>query len=281
MTIKHSTRKATHRRASGAKGVSRDKSNSTSTLTLNRKRQTTRRVPNSSARVFDQTDMESGNGFMTYVWGPGFWMTLHTISLNYPVNPTPDQKKQYKAFFDSIGHVLPCGKCRENLVRNKKETHYGTRVFRSRKTLSRWVYDLHNHVNAMLGKKIYDTSYEDMCQMYENFRARCGLADSSTGSSLTSSHLQPSPMMPRAHDLQKLPATGTSRVSGQKCQRLLSNASKADLKVKEAGCTIPVHTGVKSKCVLRIIPKTDEEETMLVDSRCLCERLCKSNAQMK
>ena len=36
------------------------------------------------------------------VWGPGAWLFLHTISLNYPTNPTYEDKENYKTFFTSL-----------------------------------------------------------------------------------------------------------------------------------------------------------------------------------
>ena len=43
-------------------------------------------------------DFESGDGMLTTVWGPSMWHTLHTISFNYPVNPSTSVKKKYKRF---------------------------------------------------------------------------------------------------------------------------------------------------------------------------------------
>jgi len=43
---------------------------------------------------------------------------LHTISFNYPVNPTKEQKKQYMDYVLSLQNVLPCGACRKNLKTN-------------------------------------------------------------------------------------------------------------------------------------------------------------------
>ena len=33
------------------------------------------------------------NCMMTYIWGPPLWHFLHTMSFNYPVNPTKHDKK--------------------------------------------------------------------------------------------------------------------------------------------------------------------------------------------
>ena len=51
-------------------------------------------------RVFSKKDYYSGDGFLTTVWGPAAWHLLHTISFNYPVEPTSEQKKQYRDFID-------------------------------------------------------------------------------------------------------------------------------------------------------------------------------------
>lgn len=42
----------------------------------------------------------------------------------------------------------------------------------NRAAFSRYIYDLHETVNTMLGKKS-GLSYEDVRDRYENFRARC------------------------------------------------------------------------------------------------------------
>ena len=41
-----------------------------------------------SKRVFKKNDFYSGDGMVTKIWGPVAWTLLHTISFNYPVNPT-------------------------------------------------------------------------------------------------------------------------------------------------------------------------------------------------
>jgi hypothetical protein len=127
-----------------------------------------------SARgAFSEEDYSSRDGMLTSVWGPSTWHMLHTISFNYPAEPTPVQKRQYMSFIKSLEHVLPCGACRKNLRNNFKKLPLTMRAMRSRATFSRYVYDLHEHVNTMLGKKS-GLSYEDVRERYEHFRARCG-----------------------------------------------------------------------------------------------------------
>ena len=65
-------------------------------------------------RNFTRKDYNSGEGMLTSVWGPSLWHTLHTISFNYPVEPTKQQKQHYKLFFSNLEWILPCGYCRKN-----------------------------------------------------------------------------------------------------------------------------------------------------------------------
>lgn len=112
----------------------------------------------------------SGNGFITSVWGPGMWHFLHTMSFNYPVNPTSKQKKEYRDYILSIQHVLPCKHCRENFPKNLEAVPLTAYALRNRNTFSRWMYRFHSHVNAMLKKKTPYT-YEEIRDTYEKFRA--------------------------------------------------------------------------------------------------------------
>ena len=48
--------------------------------------------------TFNNNDYNSKDGMLTSVWGPSLWHSLHTISFNYPTNPTPEQKKRYLSF---------------------------------------------------------------------------------------------------------------------------------------------------------------------------------------
>ena len=127
-------------------------------------------------RVFKSKDMKSGDGMLTTVWGPSLWHYLHTMSFNYPVEPTAQHKKQYREFVQSLVHVLPCKYCRMNLVKNFKALPLKYSDMESRDTFSRYMYKLHEHINTMLGKKS-NLTYCDVRERYEHFRARCTLND--------------------------------------------------------------------------------------------------------
>ena len=121
---------------------------------------------------FNKEHFNSGDGMLTSIWGPSMWHSLHTISFNYPTNPSNEQKKNYLDFFMSLKHVLPCKYCRINYVKNIKSVPLNMSTMKNRYTVSKWLYELHEEINRLLGKKS-NLSYEDIQKRYENFRARC------------------------------------------------------------------------------------------------------------
>ena len=123
-------------------------------------------------RTFTRKDYMSGDGMLTNVWGPAAWHLLHTISFNYPINPTEENKKQYKEFVESLKNVLPCKYCRMNLENNLKARPIKPCHMKNRDTFSRYIYNLHEIINKMLGKTS-GLSYCDVRERYEHFRSRC------------------------------------------------------------------------------------------------------------
>jgi len=123
-------------------------------------------------RVFKKGDFYSGDGFLTSVWGPAIWHSLHTISFNYPVNPSIEEKKHYRDYVLSLQNVLPCGACRKNLKTNLQHLPLTMNDMKSRDTFSKYIYNLHEVVNRMLKKKS-NLTYCDVRERYEHFRARC------------------------------------------------------------------------------------------------------------
>jgi hypothetical protein len=122
--------------------------------------------------VFTKKDYKSGDGMLTSVWGPPMWHYLHTMSFNYPVNPTPENKKHYRDFIINLQYVLPCKYCRINLTNNFKKKPLQMCHMENRDTFSRYIYDLHEIVNKMLHKKSH-LSYCEVRERYEHFRSRC------------------------------------------------------------------------------------------------------------
>ena len=129
-------------------------------------------VQRTRKRVFSKNDFYSGDGFLTTIWGPTQWHMLHTISFNYPVNPTSEQKYQYRNYILSLQNVLPCGACRKNLKMNFKHLPLTMKHMKNRETFSKYIYNLHELVNKMLDKKS-NLTYCDVRERYEHFRSRC------------------------------------------------------------------------------------------------------------
>ena len=189
--------------------------------------------------VYSTKDYESNDGMLVTVWGPSAWHLLHTISFNYPVHPTEDEKRHYMDFILSFQNVLPCGKCRKNLVKNFKKLPLTMKEMESRNTFSKYVYDLHEAVNKMLHKKS-NLSYKQVQERYEHFRARC--------------------VKGKKNRTKK-------RVRFSKSVSILDENMK-----KEKGCIVPLY-GEKSKCVLQIVPQDTDCETFQIDDKCIKKRL--------
>ena len=123
-------------------------------------------------RTFTKNDYKSGDGMLVSVWGPAMWHYLHTMSFNYPVKPTIQDKKHYKDFVINLQYVLPCKYCRINLTNNFKKKPLQMCHMASRDTFSRYIYELHETVNKMLHKNS-NLSFCDVRERYEHFRSRC------------------------------------------------------------------------------------------------------------
>lgn len=92
------------------------------------------------------------------VWGPKMWFMIHTIAKTYPCNPSNEKKVATRDFFESLEHVLPCKMCRTN-YRDYIRAH--PPALSSKRSLTRWTWNLHDSVNQRLGKKSipYDDVY--------------------------------------------------------------------------------------------------------------------------
>ena len=209
--------------------------------------------------VFEKKDYDSSDGMLTYVWGPSLWHFLHTMSFNYPVTPSCEDKLQYMKFIKSLKVTLPCRYCRENLSRNLKETGFSIKDMRNRETFSKYMYNLHNHINEMLGKT-NSLTYGEVRERYENFRSRCkNKKDKKVKKTLTNKKI-------------KNNLTKKLSISNKKCLK--------KEKELENGCVTPIQ-GIKSKCILRIVPKNSKKATFIMDPKCKAKRLTLKNNSNK
>ena len=192
-------------------------------------------------KVYSKSDFSSGDGMLTTVWGPSIWHFLHTMSFNYPVKPTDDDKKHYREFIKSLQYILPCGHCRKNLKNNFKSFPLKPCHLENRANFSRYIYGLHETINKMLGKKS-GLKYCDVRERYEHFRSRC------------------TEEKPKLWDFEK-----------EKEERMKKLGKTKAKKEKEKGCTEPLY-GEKSKCVIKIVPQNEKCKTFEMDNRCVKQR---------
>ena len=206
-------------------------------MTKTVKREKTAKIAKKKNRTFKKRDFKSGDGMLTSVWGPSLWHYLHTLSFNYPWNPTPDQNKAYKNQILLLEKTLPCKYCRINLKNNFKMCPLRQCHLKDRDTFSRYVYQLHETVNKMLGKKS-GLTYCDVRERYEHFRARC----------LTNESMK--------EKIWKLDTEKRSKTQKQK---------------HEKGCTEPLY-GKKAKCVLHIVPQEFKCNSFNFHKKCIIKR---------
>ena len=184
--------------------------------------------------IFKKKDYYSGDGMLTTVWGPSMWHYLHTMSFNYPVNPSAEDKDHYRNFILSLQYVLPCKYCRQNLTNNFKVLPLTVADMKDRNSFSRYIYKLHELVNKFLGKKS-GLTYCEVRERYEHFRSRC------------------TDEKPKIFDVKTY------------------NKKNKSHKTKEKGCTEPLY-GKKSKCIIKIVPQEEKCKTMQIDKQCIKTR---------
>ena len=126
----------------------------------------------SKKKIFSKKHYLSGDGMITAIWGPNLWHYLHTISFNYPIQPSSRNKKYYKQLILNLQHTLPCKYCRINLKNNFKILPFNAYHIKNRTNFSKYIYKLHEVVNKML-KKESGLTYCDVRERYEHFRSRC------------------------------------------------------------------------------------------------------------
>ena len=196
-----------------------------------KKNKTTKKSGNTRKnRVFTKKHYNAGDGFQTSIWGPPTWHFLHTMSFNYPVKPTYNDKKNYRNHMINLVNVLPCRYCRENLKKNFKVFPLTMNCMSKRETFTKYAYKLHERINKNLGKDS-GLTYCDVRERYEHFRARC------------------TEEKPKVFKFKN------------------NNKTRKNKKEKEKGCTEPLY-GKKAKCVLKIVPKEEKCKTFQIDEKC-------------
>lgn len=100
-------------------------------------------------------------------WGSHLWYILHIISFEYPEKPTEYDKRIYHDFYTSLKDVIPCVECRKH-YRDHITKYPLTPHLDTRDTLIKWVIQVHNFVNASLGKPTY--TIQQVLTIYNNLQ---------------------------------------------------------------------------------------------------------------
>ena len=110
----------------------------------------------------------------TKAWGPHGWKFLHYVAHGCPDHPSDEEMEHYKAFFTYLKYVLPC-----NLCRDSYNSYLITNPIRAqtKHDLCRWLWEIHNMVNAKLGvtygtygRTDFDSVYSQYEQSHKQYK---------------------------------------------------------------------------------------------------------------
>ena len=90
---------------------------------------------------------------MSKIWGPLGWMTLHSVSLIYPENPSYEEKQITARFLDLFGETITCNECKihfKNIYSIYKAIY--PNFLDSRQNFALFIFRAHNTVNMRLDK---------------------------------------------------------------------------------------------------------------------------------
>ena len=99
------------------------------------------------------------------IWGPKLWFSLHTMTFNYPENPTEIDKRNYYDFFINLKNVIPCAKCSQHYGEHLENNPLSPNLDK-KELFVKWLIDLHNDVNKSLNKRLY--SYDEVIKIYKD-----------------------------------------------------------------------------------------------------------------
>ena len=83
-------------------------------------------------------------------WGPKLWKSLHYLAFAYPEQPSAEQQQAAASLLQALAQLLPCEKCRQHYAAYLSQFPPNVE---SRAAFARYVNELHNKVNARLGKE--------------------------------------------------------------------------------------------------------------------------------
>ena len=100
------------------------------------------------------------------VWGPHAWIFLHSITYNYPDNPSVNDIDNHYNFLTLLKDVLPCNTCRFHYKQNLEKFPLTSDILSSRQNLIKWLFKIHNNINKMNDKP--EITLDEMNKIYDN-----------------------------------------------------------------------------------------------------------------
>ena len=95
-------------------------------------------------------------------WQRITWHIFHTITLNY----NDEYKDEYINFFETLKTIIPCKICRNHFIENTNRENMTIDKNITSDKIFNWTIDLHNSVNKMHRKKIWN--YDEARKYYEH-----------------------------------------------------------------------------------------------------------------
>lgn len=90
--------------------------------------------------------------------GRSTWTMLHTLTANYPAEPSPARQDQTKSFISLFSNLYPCSHCADDFRDWMKQRGNEPRVG-NRDEFGVWMCEAHNAVNEKLGKEKFDCNF--------------------------------------------------------------------------------------------------------------------------
>jgi hypothetical protein len=103
------------------------------------------------------------------VWGPHYWMFLHTVAAHYPKHPNAIVKKIHYRLLYNFHEFIPHRAIANNFS-ELLQLYPATPYLDSRKKFVEWVNFIHNKVNESIGKPKVSVAEHDeaMRDLYQS-----------------------------------------------------------------------------------------------------------------
>jgi len=88
-------------------------------------------------------------------WGPKYWYVFHMMAFNYPLTPNKVTKKKYYETIMNWPLFLPHSQM-GNKFSKLLDKYPVTPYLDSRQSFIKWTHFIHNRVNEILDKPLYD-----------------------------------------------------------------------------------------------------------------------------